>query len=188
MEESLLKELTDLLHQDVMLLENSTPESTYKGGKATGEFEQQLRVEKDSVMHFPSLRYVKDAADSSGCFVQGFDLSEDVDELSMKENKIDGERVGKVYESIVNIASELLHSSHKKITDQEYHMVDALNEKMFDWHSNCVPLVGDDVNMGTIQAALGHSSLATTQIYAHVKNKALDKALSNQKSILNGAQ
>jgi len=54
-------------------------------------------------------------------------------------------------------------------------------------HTFATNLVDNDVNIRTIQAALGHSSLKATQIYTHVKNKTLDSALSNQKSILNGA-
>lgn len=36
----------------------------------------------------------------------------------------------------------------------------------------------------TAKSALGHENLATTQLYAHIRNSALDRAMLNQKSIL----
>jgi site-specific recombinase XerD len=51
-------------------------------------------------------------------------------------------------------------------------------------HTFVANLFESGADIFTAQSALGHSDLATTQIYAHLRNSALDRAMLNQKSIL----
>lgn len=51
-------------------------------------------------------------------------------------------------------------------------------------HTFVANLFESGADIFTAQSALGHQNLATTQIYAHLRNSALDRAMLNQKSIL----
>lgn len=51
-------------------------------------------------------------------------------------------------------------------------------------HTFVANLFESGADIFTAQSALGHQNLATTQIYAHIRNSALDRAMLNQKSIL----
>jgi len=47
-------------------------------------------------------------------------------------------------------------------------------------HTFTANLIGENINLSIVQAALGHSSINTTIKYAHLKNKVLDEALDTQ--------
>jgi site-specific recombinase XerD len=51
-------------------------------------------------------------------------------------------------------------------------------------HTFATNLVGSGADIRVVQGALGHANLATTQIYAHLRNTTLDNAMLNMKSIL----
>lgn len=53
-------------------------------------------------------------------------------------------------------------------------------------HTFVANLFESGADIYAAKMALGHQQLSTTQIYAHLRNTALDKAMSNMKSIMKG--
>jgi len=53
-------------------------------------------------------------------------------------------------------------------------------------HTFTANMIESGADIRVIQGALGHSSLSTTERYAHLRNSALESAMRNQKSILGG--
>jgi len=51
-------------------------------------------------------------------------------------------------------------------------------------HTFATNLVGSGADIRIVQGALGHADLKTTQIYAHLRNSALDSAMLNMKSLI----
>jgi integrase/recombinase XerC len=51
-------------------------------------------------------------------------------------------------------------------------------------HTFCANLIDSGADIRVIQGAMGHANMATTQIYAHLTNSTLDKALLNNRSII----
>ena len=51
-------------------------------------------------------------------------------------------------------------------------------------HTFCANMIESGADIRVIQGAMGHSNISTTQIYAHLRNEVLDKAMLNQRSIL----
>ena len=55
-------------------------------------------------------------------------------------------------------------------------------------HTFCANLIDSGADIRVVQGAMGHASIGTTMIYAHLRNETLDNAILNQKSIFDNKE
>jgi hypothetical protein len=124
-----LDELAGELAPNVILLENRTPESTYQDGTGTGDFKAELET-LESSWQSPSLGEVKNKADFLDALVKGIDLPrEENDELERKYD-LRNDRACSVYESFMQAANVFLYEKPDKLSDSEYHDMEAFQDRM----------------------------------------------------------